>query len=295
MAGIKNWTVTAKTIGTIEAAVSYAAYLEDETHPRHTETDIIEILGDAKKLVYKACVNAEARREQNRCSKGGRPPAFLVTFNFVLPTPLKLRPSKRHWQMIAKDILKAVSKRFDIPMKELVNNCFMNVHNQSNSHLNLAFSNVWETSDGKFFTVRSLKQRAFLEALKKAFTDSANRVLEIDNKAYMPMQSGVGSRVDIRRALEELSVQKTNQDDFIRSQSKRLKKLDHAVELEDQKQSNRQLNRIARDFSEDPVIQSKLKRLLIQYSESSPSRALPEQRDPDSEALKNSQRKMRPK
>ena len=292
MAGVKNWTVTARTIASAEGAISYAAYLEDENHPHHSETEIIEIHGNAKELAYRASVNAAAKHEENRSNKGGRPPSCLVSFNFVLPTPLQLKPSKRQWQLIAKDILKEVSKRFDIPMDALVKHCFLNVHNQSNSHLNLAFANVWESDSGELLTMRSLKQRAFLAALKQTFTSAANRVLEIDNETYMPSHSALGSRMNIRRALEELNGRERDLNRFLVGQSKRLEKLAQAIEHSDHKQTNRQSNRIARDFSGDPVIQSKLKKLLCKYSESFSSPAFASRNE--SPAPKLNKRSRRP-
>lgn len=268
MAGIKNWTVTAKTIADAEGAVAYAAYLVDENHPHHKNTEIFGIHGNARELAYRASVNATAKNEQNRMNRGGRPPSCLVSFNFVLPAPLELRPSKHEWQLITKDILREMSKRFDIPMTKMLKHCFINVHNQSNSHLNLAFANVWESDTGELETMRSLKQRGFLAALKQTFTSAANRVLKIDNEVYKPSQVGLGRRMNIRRALEELSGRDKDLNGFFEGQSKRLEKLAQAVEHSDHKQANRQSNRIARDFSNDPVIQSKLKKLLCEDPES---------------------------
>lgn len=268
MATIKNWTVTAKTMSSVEEAISYATYLADERHPNHGETEILEIYGDARELAYRASANAIRKNEQNRRNQGGRPPCHLVSFNFVLPSPLNLRPSKRQWQLIAKDVLKGVSKQFDISLSQLLKHCFLNVHNQSNSHLNLIFANVWESESGELSTMRALKQRAFLATLKRSFTLSANRVLGIDHETYKPLEIGLGARVNLQRAMEDLNGKNLNLDDFLTSQSNRLDKLIHAVGCSDTKQINRQSNRISKDFSADPVIQSKLKKLLCQYPKS---------------------------
>lgn len=269
MQGVKNWTVVAKTLKTESETVNYAQYLSDSNHPNHKKTEIIPLHGNAKRLAYEACERAQKLDALNRSKKGGRPPAQQVSFNLVLPSPLDIRPTKQQWKSVAKTVLKTLAKRFDLPYQALLANCFVNAHNQENSHLNLVFSNVWKRQDGSLETVRSLKQRQFLSHLKVAFTEAANIEFGIDNRRYEPERRGLGARQDRRRSLEEkkqereaLPIDRYLSEEMESNNLKRLRKLALATDTGDQRQINRQRNRIERSYKDDPDLQRKVSELL---------------------------------
>lgn len=267
MQGVKNWTVVAKTLKTESEAVNYAQYLSDREHPNHESTKIIPLHGNAMRLAYEACQRAERLDKLNRSKKGGRPPAQQVSFNLVLPTPLGIRPTKEQWKSVAKTVLKSLAKRFDLPYQELLANCFLNAHNQKNSHLNLVFSNVWTRQDGSLETVRSLKQRQFLSHLKEAFTQAANAEFRIDNQRYEPERRDLGARLDRRRSIEQkgeaIQIDPSVRETINSNTLNRLRKLSLATEEGDQRQINRQKNRIERSYKDDPDLQRKVAELLV--------------------------------
>ena len=190
---IKNWTVTAKTINNKQqGTIQYLNYLQDNKANSHKNTSIWHIYGDANKFI-KAAVTEAITNElavQSR-GKGGRPPAsYAQSFNLSLPKN-SIRPTPDQWKLIAKDLSKVIKN--ELPTYKR-NHVFMNVHDQSNPHLNLVLTKFVNGN-----RVREVDQKKFLNCLKAQFTQSVYTQsvylhCKFDHKDYVPDNEKLGRR-----------------------------------------------------------------------------------------------------
>ncbi|ASJ37523.1 hypothetical protein TI24_07840 [Vibrio vulnificus] len=250
---IKNWfvrseAITDKALG----AVRYARYLTDENHPNHRKkTTINNIHGrpvDIALIAIKEAYNADLLNAKKQ--KGGRPTSsYLQSFVFSLPADVEL--NNEQWKNISKALIKDLADRFNVSTKQLLKYSSLVLHKQNNPHLNLIVS---RTMDGQSFQ-QALTRPSTTNLLKASF----NRELikcGYDYQDYKPK----ARRSKRLKRWEELTEKEKLIDDkhqslktvhsVIRKLNNQLKKLVLAYRTEDQKNIERQQNRLNRTIEQ---------------------------------------------
>lgn len=186
---IKNWTVTTERVKNKSEGLSeYSSYLVSSKHKNHKNTTIIPLF----KIDYNNFLNKtilETMEFDAKNKKGGRKvESYAQSFNFILPPPHK--PTKEQWENITKDLLVTLCNELNIKEKtKFGNSCFMNIHDQSNPHLNLLVPRIF---DGE--RLADLDRKNVLSKLKLQFNQSVMKHCEIDHTHHKPLRSNVGRR-----------------------------------------------------------------------------------------------------
>lgn len=230
---IKNFTVTAKSVKSGKGGlVTYLNYLQSQKVASHAQTNIFNVHpknGDFEEFAKSAVNSAFELDLKNQKGKGGRPTAsYAVSYCFSLPKNT-IRPTPDQWRKIAKDVIKTL--REQVPEISNQNHLFMNVHDQSNPHLNLV---VQKVVDGK--RLRKIDQRSLLASFKTTFNQAVLKHCDFDYRDYEPEKISLGKRKEtwqmIRDDMEKLMKQfklltdhlNNNNDSRVRSTEKRILK-----------------------------------------------------------------------
>lgn len=179
---ISNWFVRTERIkDKSKGLIEYSRYLVDKSHPNHTRknTRIVKVLGSsacfAKNSIY------ECGKYDLGNKKGGRPiqsyaQSFVFSFTDALPPP-----TIKQWGLVTKDIIIALSKKMGIPASRLAQVSFINLHIQSNPHLNFVIPRV---IDGVKYDM--LDQISMIGTAKSAFNKAIKKHCNHDIKQYVP-------------------------------------------------------------------------------------------------------------
>lgn len=207
--GIKNFTVTTQRIkGRSDGLIEYTNYLNNEKAPSHKNTNILTIVPNYQKFLQNTIINTTNFDSENK--KGGRKvESYAQSFNFILPPDVP-NPTIDQWKLIYKDIILKAKKTLDISgdAGKFVTNCYANIHDQSNPHLNLLIPRIYNKD-----RLHALDQKKLLSELKKEFTLSVMKHCNIDFASYKPKNENVGKRrakwqkeqADSIKAKEELA------------------------------------------------------------------------------------------
>jgi len=202
---IKNWTVISQPVKKKSRGLAeYLHYLNNPHHKNHTgKTDIYAVYGSAKTF-YTNTINAVAERGKITAAKrrGGRSIAsFAQSFVFTLPHQKKNRPTVWQWRNIAKKLTRDICDFTELSVTELNNNLFINIHDQSNPHLNLVISKVIGGEVRK-----ELQKKSIINLLKKSFNQAVIQELGLSNFDYEPE-----SKNSRRTSIEYYKQHKLNQ------------------------------------------------------------------------------------
>lgn len=194
MAKIKNWTVVSQRVkDKQDGLVAYSKYLLDEKHKNHSKKDtrIVPMHGDMKDFVkYSTC---QALDFDMANTKGGRRvESYAQSFVFTLPDTVE-KPTDAQWKSISADIIRAVHKHLksDVPVNNFGKRCFTNLHDQSNPHLNLLVSRIFEGE-----RLDKLDKKGLIVALKKQFNSSVLKHCNINYANYQPTNPSRGKRLE---------------------------------------------------------------------------------------------------
>lgn len=187
---IKNWTVTTERVkGKSDGLSEYTSYLNSSKHKNHKNTEIIPLFGynynDFLNKTIQETVNFDANNK-----KGGRKvESWAQSFNFILPPPHK--PTADEWKNIGRDLLQTVHKELGITtdINKFAKACFMNVHDQSNPHLNFLVPRIL---DGQ--RLADLDRKNVLAKLKVQFNRSVLKHCNIDHTKHNPLRVNTGRR-----------------------------------------------------------------------------------------------------
>jgi hypothetical protein len=182
---MKNWIVISKPIKEqAKGLANYLNYLNNPEHPNHKfKTKIIPLFGVADKL-YKKIIYSVAERDLVRAKKrnGGRSVcSFAQSYVFTLPDNLTTNPSKSDWKYISKELLKTIKVFTGVSSEELIQNIFVNIHDQKNPHLNIVVSKILDHS-----VKTELQKKSIISALKKTFNYAVLHRLKISPIDYKP-------------------------------------------------------------------------------------------------------------
>ncbi|MFL1501315.1 DUF4398 domain-containing protein [Pseudomonas sp. S191] len=188
--GINNFTViTQRVKDKADGLIGYANYLNSEKAPSHKNTTILNIGNNFDYFLKGTIINTMNFDNENK--KGGRKvESYAQSFNFILPHDVP-NPTIDQWKLIYKDlVLKAKnSLKTKGGTTEFAKNCYANIHDQANPHLNLLIPRIYESE-----RLHALDQKKLLGELKKEFNRSVMQHCNIDFKAYKPFRQNVGKR-----------------------------------------------------------------------------------------------------
>lgn len=189
---IKNWTVRTKAVtGGSGGVAAYGRYLEDTNHRNHrgkTEA-ITPVSGDWRRLTAEQALRASQRTAEAQArGRGGRPVETLAQ-SFVVSLPAELRPTRKQWLAIARDVVKAIQSK--LPVDQAIagaGDVFVNAHeNVRNPHLNIVIGKLAENGEIR----KRVTQKAVLSAVKNAVNAAVVRELGVDHSEYVPRRSGL--------------------------------------------------------------------------------------------------------
>lgn len=207
--GIKNFTVTTQRVkGRSDGLIEYTNYLNSEKAPSHKNTKILSIGNNYDVFLKNTILNTTKFDNENK--KGGRKvESYAQIFNFILPPDVP-NPTHDQWKLVYKDIIFKAKKTLEIEgdTGKFASNCYANIHDQSNPHLNLLIPRIYNKE-----RLHKLDQKNLLSELKKEFTLSVMKHCNIDFASYKPKNERVGKRVpkwrkeqsDSIKAKEELA------------------------------------------------------------------------------------------
>lgn len=187
---IKNWTVTTERVKNKDAGLAeYVSYLTSEKHKNHKNTKIYALFNsDAHKFLNKTIQETLAFDRENK--KGGRKvESFGQSFNFILPPPHQI--SADQWAEISYDLLRVAHSELNIKsdLSRFVRACFVNVHEQSNPHVNIVIPRIFEKE-----RLADLDRKNILAKLKQEFNLSVLKNCNIDHTHHNPKRTNVGAR-----------------------------------------------------------------------------------------------------
>lgn len=210
-----NFTVKAQALrGGVSGLTDYASYLQSHKPKSHENTEILNLFPkhpNYKEFCNNTIMNIMDVQANNK--KGGRAfNSYGTSFVCSLPPTVK-KPTEQEWQEIAKQIVKQIHSELfkqtepkidektgqpkkdlrysgEIPkINDFAKSLMINVHNQSNPHLNIIIPAVYGGE-----RLKRADQPATLFAIKNTFTKQALLVAGIDYDAYEPKERNVGKQ-----------------------------------------------------------------------------------------------------
>ena len=211
---IKNWTVRTKSVtGGSGGVAAYGRYLEDPNHRNHrgkTEA-ITAVSGDWRRLTAEQTLRASQRTANTQArGKGGRPIETLAQ-SFVVSLPAELRPTRKQWLAIARDVLRAIQSK--LPVDQAIagaGDVFVNAHeNTKNPHLNILIGKLAENGEIR----KRVTQKAVLSAVKNAVNAAVFRELGADHAEYVPQRSGLRNmeKWQYEQELAKMAIQRAHE------------------------------------------------------------------------------------
>lgn len=186
---LKNYFVRSEPIKSgSRGLVGYVNYLKDKEHKNHKDrtSEIIPLHGREDNFLDTVVGEADKLQlQRDKAKKGGRPISSLAqSFVFAMPSDFVGKPDKKQYKAMAKDMLKVIADRLDLPLSSLQNHCFINVHvNDNNPHINIVVGRV---IDGQNYE-KILTRPSTTNALKRESGRTVKRHLGLDINKYQPL------------------------------------------------------------------------------------------------------------
>ncbi|MFZ3433769.1 hypothetical protein [Vibrio harveyi] len=244
---IRNWYVRNESIkNKAQGCLAYAYYLKDPKHPNHKNKTTIEIIHNSPVNVALLAIEQafEADLKNQSKGKGGRSiSSFMQSFVFSLPDNIHL--SSEEWKDISKNILIELAVKMNIEPKLLLKYSSFILHKQSNTHLNVIIS---RNIEGKSFQ-QLLTRPSATNLLKTVFNVSVLKC-GYDFKDYKPKRRPnrkLKRWEELKEKEEYVSIKEVELKEVenkIKLANKQLAKLKIAIEDNNNKDMNRQKNRL---------------------------------------------------
>lgn len=182
MRKLKNFFVKTQSVKNGEKGLlTYLKYLENQNHPNHQKTQkIIQINGKMDSFFLKTINQVKKRQLKTfKNGKGGRPPSsFCQSFVFSFPTSFS-KIEKSDYEKILKNIYKDLSEITKIPVKTLIENSFINIHENENKHINIVINKFLNEEKTVDFSKKNI-----LNILKTSFNTAIFEVLGVSVDNY---------------------------------------------------------------------------------------------------------------
>ena len=254
---IKNFFARGEKLHSGISGLKYARYLINNSHPNHKNTQIIELWNKSEDWIENTIFSASKHNESKSLGKGGRPTErFGHSYVLSLPKGAK-KPTKKEWQEILTGVIKAISTTSKIPPKDILNSSYIVIHNQNNPHAHILISSVINSKTIN----QQLSSQVTMKRIKAAFDFSCAQTLGLHKEQHIP-NINLSRKISKLKHLEKLTNNAENQ----------LRKLLSSISERNEKQYNRQMNRLIKTIQElenedaklANEIKSKIKRITIQ-------------------------------
>jgi hypothetical protein len=251
---IKNWTVTTEPIKNgADGVMTTERYLLSDKHPNHKQTEaIIPLIGTTKTSQRIALVGEQFRVKQHLNRKGGRPLSSYA-MSYCLTLPKGHRPSTHQWKCIVRDCCKAIEAQLELQSDEV--RVFRTqiravLHQQqqqgtrgSGDHAHILIGKVL---NGK--VLKQLQQKKCTSLLKQAFNAAVLAHTGLNHLDYKPYELNRGERLETWKYREQKAAEAVHVEKLLIKLQKQTDKWFEAIESQDQRQQNRQLNRLIKSF-----------------------------------------------
>lgn len=201
----KNFFVRSESVGNgSKGFMSYVEYLCDENHPNHTnKSKIINLKGDRDTFVNNVTLDTMDReRAVIRANKGGRPiSSYAQSFVISLPGNF-VQPSIEQWKKIAADMIKTISAKIGVSPKKVIQNSFINIHDQTNPHLNIVTGKIFDEKSYNKELTRPSTSNALKRDIKRSVLVHTGKNLD-DYVTVLPSGTTRGKRWDELKKKEE--------------------------------------------------------------------------------------------
>ncbi len=204
---IKNYFVRGESIKNEEKGViNFFRYLQDSNHKNHKgKTEKIYTIHENKNFLNKVCMSAAQHNLSKKLKgrRGGRTNKhFAHSFCFSPPEGVKL--SKTEMNELSRRIIKVLSEYAGISSKELLENTFINVHEQDNTHLNIL--------TGKILGGKSIDwgKLSLSHTLKLLFNVFLLEFKGLDVKEHQPKNKKKGYKSNIHQHKNEIKEDELN-------------------------------------------------------------------------------------
>lgn len=254
---LKNWTVTTQAVKyASDGVIARERYLLSQKHPNHNLTEqLISIVGNANTSRRIALTGEQFRlNQQLNNSKGGRPISSYA-IEFCLTLPKGYRPTNEQWLLVVSDCCGALAKMFQLTPKELTqykSQIRAVLHQQpqdkrrgTGDHVHLIIGKVVGNR-----VLKELQQKKATRLIKIAFNAAALKHFGIDYKEYKPHELNRGKRLEMWKYEHQQSQSALDVQKLIIKLQAQADKWFTAVDDNDQKQKNRQHNRMQKTFLE---------------------------------------------
>ncbi|WP_102292164.1 hypothetical protein BCU92_03715 [Vibrio cyclitrophicus] len=254
---MKTFVVVTKPVKNSSAGIiARERYLKSESHPNHTNTEVIfDVVGN--EATSKRIIVAAEQYKLNKMLSNNRRGRNVssIGLEFSLTLPQGYRPTKEQWRSIVRDCCKALADHLKLTgsaRKEFYSLVRGVCHQQkqtgsgSGDHVHLICSKIVGNR-----VLRDLQRKGATALLKQAFTTAVSTHVGISIDDYKPHQLNRGKRLEKwqyeSRKLEKAQEQR---DLVLQKLEKQIVKWELALENSDIKQLRRQRNRIEKTFSE---------------------------------------------
>lgn len=250
---IKNWTLISQVVknGSI-GVMKREAYIMSRTHPNHKKTvSIIDLLGNEETSKRIALSGEEYKLRQFLTQKKGGRPLSTFAMEFCLSLPKEIVATPDQWKQITIDCCKFLIRMLvlnDEEKKQFAHQIRAVLHQQdrtSNDHVHLIIGKALKDR-----VLSELQKKQATNKLKFAYNAAVYRHLKVSTKNYLPKSENYGKRLEMWRysRLEEGISKQAGA--LLKNLSEQVEKYFTAIEEENEKQKNRQLNRILKTISE---------------------------------------------
>ncbi|TNZ71745.1 hypothetical protein CGK41_16175 [Vibrio parahaemolyticus] len=274
---MNNWTVITQPVKWQSKGLFLRErYLTSTTHSNHKYTEkIISICGNQATVKIIALMGEQfnLRRTVNN-SRGRRLESYAMEFCLTLPK--NYRPNSESWRNVIDDICVNTRKYCKLTQEEFkrFKSCVRAVlHQQDQSikvgagdHIHLILPKV--VFDGDDFRIlKELQRKQFTKIIKNIYTSSVLKNFGYRIEDYSPKHKNTGKKLEIWKANKQELDSNITKNKILLRMINQMEKWFLAFEEKNEKQMNRQLNRIKKSYlnciAEDSLIPDSTRNTLV--------------------------------
>lgn len=232
-------------------------YLTSTTHSNHKNTEkIINICGNQLTTKRIALIGEQfnLRRTVNR-SRGRRLESYAMEFCLTLPKGY--RPVPESWRNVVNDICANTQKyckltseefkRFKSSIRAVLHQQDQSIRGGTGDHIHLIIPKV--VFDGNDFRILSeLQRKQYTKIIKNIYTSSVIKNFDYKIEDYSPEHKNTGKRLEVWKANKQELDSKITSNKTLLRMLKQMEKWFLAFEERNEKQMNRQFNRIKKSY-----------------------------------------------
>lgn len=257
---MNNWTVITQPVRWQSKGLFLRErYLTSTTHSNHKNTEkIIDILGNQTTTKRIALMGEQfnLHRTVNN-TRGRRLESYAMEFCLTLPKGY--RPDYKSWRNVINDICINTEKYCNLTPEELktFRSCIravlhqqdQNIKGGTGDHIHLILPKV--VFDGKEFKIlKELQRKQYTNIIKNIYTSSVLKNFGYSIEDYSPKHKDTGKKLEIWKANKNELDNNITQNQNLLRMINQIEKWFLAFEERNEKQMNRQFNRIKKSYLE---------------------------------------------